>query len=217
LSKRRGAIAIVVISETFFVRQGLADILRRAHFTNVTSLGYPDGDGIGLRKVDLAFVDVHSLDGTWPRATPAQLISAIRSRWNSARVVGLGTLVELAAHAPQADACVELAGVNAQRLLDIARAAARRSSLPVDAFLLPALNGEIARWRSLSRRERQVLGLLADGNDNLKIAAELEISESSIKGHVSQLLRKFQADNRAELALIGRTAGLPARGRSVLS
>jgi DNA-binding CsgD family transcriptional regulator len=51
---------------------------------------------------------------------------------------------------------------------------------------------------SLSRREWEILGLLATGATNSQIAATLVVSESTIKSHVKRILRKLPAANRTE-------------------
>src|SRR3712207_7722132 len=45
-------------------------------------------------------------------------------------------------------------------------------------------------------RQRDVLGYLSVGSDNLKIAAHLGISERAVKAHISALLSRFGAENR---------------------
>ena len=50
----------------------------------------------------------------------------------------------------------------------------------------------------LTERETQVLGLLAQGRANKEIAAELAISERTVKFHVSSILSKLGASNRTE-------------------
>lgn len=64
---------------------------------------------------------------------------------------------------------------------------------------------------SLSRREREVLGHIAQGMDNLQIAAHLGIGERTVKTHVTALYRKLAQENRTQLALLG--ARLVARER----
>ena len=54
----------------------------------------------------------------------------------------------------------------------------------------------------LSEREREVLRLVASGARNRDIAAQLGISENTVKFHVSNLLRKAGARTRAELAAL---------------
>jgi DNA-binding NarL/FixJ family response regulator len=52
----------------------------------------------------------------------------------------------------------------------------------------------------VSPRERATLRLVIKGWTNDEIGSRLGISESTVKAHVSSLLRKFRAANRAELA-----------------
>jgi two-component system, NarL family, nitrate/nitrite response regulator NarL len=61
---------------------------------------------------------------------------------------------------------------------------------------------------SLSWRERQVLSYVASGADNLKIAALLQISERTVKAHVSHLYKKLGSENRTQLALLARESGI---------
>jgi len=65
----------------------------------------------------------------------------------------------------------------------------------------------------LTSREREVLGYIAGGADNLKIATFLKISERTVKAHVSSLYRKLGPENRAQLALLARQMGVrPPQG-----
>jgi DNA-binding NarL/FixJ family response regulator len=52
--------------------------------------------------------------------------------------------------------------------------------------------------RLLSRRELEVLGLMAEGATNLQIAQRLFISEGTVKSHVKHILRKLDVANRTE-------------------
>lgn len=64
----------------------------------------------------------------------------------------------------------------------------------------------------LTRRQSQVVELVARGLANKQIAAELGISERVVKGHVSDLLRKVDVPNRAGLiaaVMAARGLGLP--------
>jgi DNA-binding NarL/FixJ family response regulator len=53
---------------------------------------------------------------------------------------------------------------------------------------------------ALSEREREVLGLMADGLRNREIAERLVISEATVKTHVRHVLEKLRLRNRAEAA-----------------
>ena len=65
-----------------------------------------------------------------------------------------------------------------------------------------------ARGTSLTTRERQVLRLVADGRSNKEIARELTITERTAKFHVTSLLNKLGADNRAQAAALAVQRGL---------
>jgi len=65
-----------------------------------------------------------------------------------------------------------------------------------------------ARLAVLSARERRVLTMLADGLSNAEIARSSEMSEGSVKAHVSRMLGKLDCGNRVQLALIAYDAGL---------
>jgi predicted ATPase/DNA-binding CsgD family transcriptional regulator len=60
----------------------------------------------------------------------------------------------------------------------------------------------------LSARERAVLGLIAGGLANKQIAQQLAISERTVKVHVSSVLNKLGADNRARAAVLATRHGL---------
>lgn len=63
---------------------------------------------------------------------------------------------------------------------------------------------------TLTEREMEVLELLAQGLANKQIAAELDISEHTVKFHVSSIYSKLGATNRAEAVRLGARWGLIA-------
>ena len=70
----------------------------------------------------------------------------------------------------------------------------------VDAALTGILAGPEAAERlpSLTKRERQVLRLLADGMRNEQVAVELSISPLTVRTHVRRAMRKLEADTRTQ-------------------
>jgi DNA-binding NarL/FixJ family response regulator len=60
----------------------------------------------------------------------------------------------------------------------------------------------------LSEREIQVLKLIANGNDNAQIAAELHISPKTVKNHISNILMKLQIENRIQAAVYAVRSGI---------
>jgi DNA-binding CsgD family transcriptional regulator/tetratricopeptide (TPR) repeat protein len=68
----------------------------------------------------------------------------------------------------------------------------------------------------LTPRERQVLGLLAEGMSNRRIAATLFISEKTVAIHVTHILAKLQVTNRNEAGAMARRLGSDAAGAATV-
>ncbi len=64
----------------------------------------------------------------------------------------------------------------------------------------------------LTEREREVLGLVARGMSNDEIARELVVSPATAKTHVSRVMGKLDARDRAQLVVIAYETGLVEAG-----
>jgi len=60
----------------------------------------------------------------------------------------------------------------------------------------------------LTEREREILGLIADGGTNAEIAEQLVISMKTVRNHVSNIFSKLQVADRAQAVIRARAAGL---------
>lgn len=65
------------------------------------------------------------------------------------------------------------------------------------------------RFESLTPREREVLPLVVSGLLNKQVAAEIGTSETTVKVHRSQLMRKMGADSLADLVRMAERMGIP--------
>lgn len=79
----------------------------------------------------------------------------------------------------------------------------------VDQSLTPEENDELhlnsEKFLVLTRQERRITKLIANGARNKEIADQLNISTHTVKAHVSTILRKTQSRNRVELIRIAQT------------
>lgn len=66
------------------------------------------------------------------------------------------------------------------------------------------------RFERLTPREREVLPLVVSGLPNKQIAAEIGTSETTVKVHRGQLMRKLGADSLPELVRMSERMGIPA-------
>ena len=80
------------------------------------------------------------------------------------------------------------------------------ASAPRPALSLPGLRSGSGPWPTA--RQMEVLALVAQGQQNKRIAAELGIAERTVKLHVTALLESLGARNRTQLALMARERGL---------
>jgi len=94
-------------------------------------------------------------------------------------------------------------------LLNAIRGALERSraALRVDAETQAIKNC----YQSLTPREREVMGLVVTGLLNKQIGGELDISETTVKKHRGQVMRKMKSDSLAELVTIAARLGLATR------
>jgi DNA-binding NarL/FixJ family response regulator len=124
-------------------------------------------------------------------------------------------LIGMGSRADAAGGVLEAPGMTAQLL----RTLAGLTQEPEEPSTAPqsSLEAQLQRqpWSTLTPRQQDVLGFLATGSDNLKIAANLGISERAVKAHVSALLSLFSAENRTELAVLACRAGFRSPLRSV--
>jgi DNA-binding NarL/FixJ family response regulator len=77
--------------------------------------------------------------------------------------------------------------------------------------ILPEVASELAEHAtddSLSAREVEVLRLVSGGNANKEIAAQLSITEETVKGHIKNILAKLGANDRTHAAMIGLKRGI---------
>jgi FixJ family two-component response regulator len=92
-------------------------------------------------------------------------------------------------------------------LLDAIRRASERSRAAFDQEKeLSALRDEYAL---LSRREREVMTRVVAGRLNKQVAAELGISEITVKAHRGKVMRKMHADSVADLVRMAARLDLP--------
>jgi two-component system NarL family response regulator len=67
---------------------------------------------------------------------------------------------------------------------------------------------EAGLFATLSPRETEILKLVAGGKANKVIAAELNISEHTVRNHISNIFQKLQVNDRTEAAVLAVKRGL---------
>ena len=208
-------IRAVLADDHHLFLQGLRDLLTEDGIQIVGEAA--DGDQ-ALRVVKDTVPDVAILDLNMPKKTGIEVSRAIQEASPTTNVLILTV-------SPQDDDVAEaiMAGARGYILKDAAveeilagvRAAARGESIlspGLAARLLERLRGQPDKANqarpALTPREHEVLRLIAEGRDNGEIAAELFISQQTVKNHVANLLEKLQVENRIQAAVYAVRRGL---------
>ncbi len=153
--------------------------------------------------------DVTLMDLQMPEMNGIDAISAIRGEFPDARIIVLTTHVGdvQVTRALKAGArAYLLKGMLRKELLETIRAVhggQKRVSPEVAAEI-----AEHATDQTLTPRELGVLRLVAGGNANKEIAAQLSLTEETVKGHVKNILGKLGAKDRTHAVAIGLKRGI---------
>jgi DNA-binding NarL/FixJ family response regulator len=153
--------------------------------------------------------DVTLMDLQMPEMGGLDAIIAIRGEFPDARIVVLTTYVgdTQALRALKAGARgYVLKNAIHRELVDTIRAVhGGKKSLSAEVSFEIA---EHATDDALTPAELRVLRLIAQGNANKEIAAELSVSEETVKGQVHNILSKLGAKDRTHAAMIGFKRGI---------
>jgi DNA-binding NarL/FixJ family response regulator len=203
---------VVLVDDHELIRQGLRRAFERTgDFTVVGEAGSVSQalDVIGSTSPDVVIFDVRLPDGSG--------LDAARKVRESNPTMGIVVLTMYAGD-DQLFGALE-AGASAFVPKDAPAedviSAARHAAVSPRAFTATDLAGAMQRRLSpsgpqLSPREREVLGLLADGLGVAAISKQLYISESTTKTHISKVYEKLGAANRAQALMTAMRLGLIA-------
>jgi DNA-binding NarL/FixJ family response regulator len=153
--------------------------------------------------------DVTLMDLQMPEMGGIDALSAIRGEFPEARIVVLttytGDIQVMRAMKAGARAYL-LKGLLRKELIETIRAvhAGQRRMAPEIAAEI----AEHATDDALTAREIDVLRLIASGNANKEIAAQLSITEETVKGYVKNILAKLGAKDRTHAVTIGLKRGV---------
>ena len=148
--------------------------------------------------IDVALIETRRSVNGDPPAT--ETISAMTRAEPSLGVVALGDRPHrhLATAALQAGASAYLTRTADQEQL----LRALEAALDSKSYLDPAVPRRGARGK-ITRRQRQILQLLADGESTMHTAKELDLSEETVKTHMKGVFARLGARNRAHAVAIG--------------
>lgn len=220
MNSANAPITVALVDDENLVRAGLRLILGGE--PDIDVIGEASDGAAGLDLVRRARPDVVLMDIRMPRTDGLAATRQLAADGASTRVIVLTTFDtdELVLDALRAGAAgFLLKDTRPEKLVEAVReAAAGRPALSpsVTAQLIASVaqprddraTRAAARAADLTERERDVAIAIGRGLANAQIAADLYMSESTVKTHVGRILTKLGAQNRVQVAIVVHDAGL---------
>ncbi len=231
MPKRRSTddqIRIVVVDDHPIVREGLVAVLGREGDFRIVDVGETAADAFELAELHLP--NVMLLDVNMPGGG----LSAL-ARITAACPVVATIILTVREDPDTVGAALKagargyvLKGISGSELAEVVRTVARG-----EPYITPALAARVLMETAapgsprstnasladdavpaprLTVREEQILQLLAGGASNKQIAADLALSESTIKHYMTNLMQKLQVKNRVEAALLAQRQRVEGAG-----
>ena len=202
------AIRIMITDDHSMIREGLKNLLELEGDIEVVAEAE---NGIEcLDKLDDVNPDVLLLDINMPKMNGLEVLQNLKERKSKVKVLVLTVHNETEYLMKAVDI-----GINGYVLKDSESSELKKAIFAIaegenyiQPSLIPALNNKMIEKNedelkidSLTKREVQVLKELAVGKFNRDIAKEMEISERTVKNHISSIFKKLDVTDRTQAAV----------------
>lgn len=216
-------IKIVLVDDHEVVRVGLKSLLNRVEGLEV--VGEAGSAAEAEQVVGEVQPDVVIMDIRMPGGSGIEACRAIRSRWPNVKVIMLTSYSDDEAVIGSIMAGASgyvLKKIGTQELVDAIQRVAKGDSLldpGITGKILERMRGETSEpqlpvpgGETLTEQEERILYHIAEGKTNREIAAELFLSEKTVRNYVSNILSKLELHNRAAAAAWAVRHGLDKSG-----
>ena len=211
--KPNGRIRVLIVDDHEMVREGLMAMLQPERDIDVVGqTGY--GEAVS-DLVENARPDVVLLDARLPDISGVEVCRRLSLSHPDVAVVILTTYTD----PDLVQECIQ-AGARGYVVKDVERFSLKESIRAVyrgQSVLAPQVAGHVidrARTRkagspqaALSASQVAILRLISRGHSNREIAAEVHLSENTVKTHVQEIFRKLGVRNRVEAAILAGKSG----------
>jgi DNA-binding NarL/FixJ family response regulator len=207
MSAETSLIRIMVVDDHPLFRSGIAALL--ATQSDMRLVAEASNGREAIERFRAHRPDITLLDLQMPEMNGLDALSAICAQFPEARIIVLTTYVGdvqiLRAMQVGARAYLLKNLLDKELLATIRAVHAGKKTLAAEASFELA---EHATDEALTPSEIAVLRLIAAGNANKQIAAQLNITEETVKGRVKNILSKLGANDRTHAAMIGVKRGI---------
>lgn len=212
---------ILIVDDHALVRRGMGHVVRECFAdAEVVEAG---GAAEALEVMDARGVDIALVDVRMPDADGLELLHEMKQKWPEVPVIMLTSfdhahyvrraLAEGAAGYMLKDATPE----DLEQAIKVALSGGGNVLSPrVIQNLFESVDGggsddgesPTRPMSSLTQRETDILGLLAEGRSNRDISRALYLSEKTVKAHLAAIFRKLGVTNRTQAAMAAVSMGI---------
>jgi len=207
MSPKAAPIRILAVDDHPLFRNGIAALLATQRDMNLVAEAANGREAIQQYRTHRP--DITLMDLQMPEMNGLDAMTAIRGEFPDARIIMLTTYtgdVQVMRAMQTGARAYLLKSLLDRELLDTIRAVhAGKKALSAEASFELA---EHVTNESLTPAEVDVLRLIASGHANKQIAAQLSITEETVKGRVKNILAKLGAHDRTHAATIGIKRGI---------
>lgn len=207
-------VEVVIVDDHVMVREGIKQLLEMDG--DIRVIGEASDGEEGLKVVEATDPDVLLLDVNMPKMNGLEVLQKIKESGIKRKVLIL-TIHNEVEYLLKA---IEI-GVDGYVLKDSELSVLRRAIFAVNegntyiqSSLAPLLKQRLeepdvveSNEEGLTKREMEVLKLIAEGLYNKEIADRLTISEKTVKNHVSNIFRKIDVSDRTQAAVYAIRSG----------
>jgi len=212
---------VVIVEDQTIIREGLRSLLSSAREFDIVGEA---GDGReAIRCIQKWKPDLVLTDLSMPRMDGMDVIETIKKQSPQTKIIALTVHREeeyvLATLKAGADGYILKEASYPELIMAI------RSVLRGKHYLSPEISGKLisgylegkktikthSPWETLTKRERGILKLIAEGYKNKEIADYLYISQKTVETHRANLMRKLDLHNTAALVAFAMEKGLVSK------
>ncbi len=202
------AVKIMIVDDHSMIREGLKNLLELDG--DVEVIAEAENGEECLEKLNTVKPDVLLLDINMPKMNGLEVLQKLKDNKSKLKVLVL-TVHNETEYLMKAVGI----GINGYVLKDSESSELKKAIFAIyngenyiQPSLIPALNSKMIeksedemKIESLTRRELQVLKEMAVGKFNRDIAKEMEISERTVKNHISSIFKKLDVTDRTQAAV----------------
>lgn len=212
-------IRVLIVDDHAVVRKGIQMIVSTESIIQI--VGEAENGQDAVRKVKILQPNIVLMDLVMPRQGGLEAIAEIKCNYPQVKIIVLTTFEDEDKIKTAIQAGVDgylLKDADGEALLN-AILAAGQGDMPLHPRVARYLFKGATRFGNtngstdLTSREKEVLELVAKGLSNKDVAQTLDLSEGTVKVHVSNILSKLHVSSRTEAAVWAAQMGLISSGK----